>query len=129
MIEISYTTEISKPYVKGIQACSSKEELFNFVNSLYKEICHDALEKIISSEFSWKEYQRGCKLERKGKYAGDEWAKKYGAILMPEIILFIGMKAQQFHAPEGLVFIRLQEFKALKRHENGIYWLDIPREK
>ena len=127
MIEISYLTDISKPYVDGIKKCSSKTDLLKFINE-YKEICHDALEQADHPDFLWEEYQKGWNLEKKGKYAGDKWVLKYGAILMPEIIMFIGLQAQRFMAPEGTVFIRLRDMGILKKRKDGIYWLDIPRE-
>ena len=106
MIEISYLTEISEPYTNGLNKCSSRKELLEFVGD-WKEIAYDAFEQVISNDFSWEEYQKMLQIERKGKYSGDEMAKKYGAILMPEIVLFIGLKAIQFHAPEGTVFTGL----------------------
>lgn len=127
MIRISYTTEISKPYVDALKKCKSLDDLRNFIKE-WKEIACDAFEQIESSSFDWKEYQKGCKLEKRGKFAGHEWAGKYGAILLPAIIMFVGIKAIQFHAPEGTVFIRAQELKAIKKRKDGTYYLDLPKE-
>lgn len=122
-MEISYTTEISKPYVAGVQSCATVDELKKFLYE-WKELAPDALSAVQAPTFSWDEYQKMCRMERRGKYAGDEMAEKYGAILMPGVIMFIGLQADAFKVPEGLMFMRLRDAKAIRFHVDGYYYLD-----
>lgn len=129
MIRITYTTEICKLYVDGIRKCKTREELEKYVNSKWEELASDALERIKSPEFDWLQYKKGLAIEKRGEYSGGEWLEKYGAILLPAVIMFIGLKAQHFHAPDGLVFMRACEAGYLKKNEDGIYYLDLPKEE
>jgi hypothetical protein len=128
MIKIGYVTEICKPYVDGVKKCKSKEELEEFVNLYWRELAQDALDAIRSKDFIWSQYKAGMKMEKRGQYSGDEWAEKYAAILLPGVIMFIGLQAQRFCAPEGCVFIRLEQEGFLKKDKGGIYYLDLPKE-
>ena len=128
MIEISYLTEITKPYIDGLNKCNSQKDLKEFITD-WKQLAYDAFEQIYSLDFSYSEYQKGCELERKGKYSGDEWVGKYGAILLPGVMMFISLQAEHFHAPEGTVFIRMRDLKVIKKRSNGIYYLDIPKKE
>ncbi len=127
MIEISYLTEISKTYTNALNTCSSSNDLKKLMRE-WKEIAYDAFKQVWSRDFSFDEYQKGLEIERSGEFAGEEWVTKYGAILMPGILLFIGLQAIRFHAPEGMVFIRMRELKIIKkRRKNGIYYLETSK--
>lgn len=129
MIKIGYITEICKPYVDGVRKCKSKDELEQFVNLYWRELAQDALDAIRSKEFIWSQYKNGLKLEKRGEYAGDEWAEKYAAILLPAVIMYVGLQAVHFHAPDGCVFIRMEQEGLLKKNKSGIYYLDLPKEE
>ena len=118
--QIGYLTEISKTYTKGINKCNSFEDLKSFLFN-WKEFTQDAIEQMGSEDFSWDEYMKGVKIERRGKYSGDKWAKNYSAILLPKIILFIGLKAQQMFVPEGALFIRVKDLGLLKKDKAGYF--------
>lgn len=127
-MNIGYTTEICKPYVDGVKKCKSRTELAEFIQTYWKELAYDALEAVKADGFSWNEYKAGLRKEKKGEYSGDEWAGKYSAILMPAVILFIGLNAQRFCVPDGVVFIQGQKAGVLKQNKGGIYYLDFPKE-
>jgi hypothetical protein len=92
-------------------------------------LANDALEAIKAPWFNWKEYKKGMAIEKTGKYSGDEWLEKYGAILLPAVIMFIGLQAAHFVCPDGLIFIRACESGYLKKNAGGIYYLDLPKVK
>ena len=119
-MKIEYLSEISKEYTQGVRNCKNPDSLKVFLDK-WREFCQDAIEKVESKNFSWKEYQKGEKLERQRRYVGDEWVKNYSMILLPKIILFIGLKAAQLKVPEGAMFIRLKEVGILKRDRNGYF--------
>lgn len=126
MIEISYLTELSKPYVNVVQEAATFEELLSVVKT-WQPLVQDAFEAVIDKDFSWDEYAAGCKKERRGKYAGDKWAEKYGAILMPAVLMYVGLQAEHFKVPEGAMFIRLKEFGIITQDDAGTYILNVPR--
>lgn len=121
MINVTYTTEICKPYVDGIRKCNSLEELEEFVNLYWRELAMDAYEAIRNKDFNWEEYRVGAQKEWKKDYSGDAWNEKYGMIIMPSVILHIGMLAAHYVVPDGLAFMRLEQWKRIYKDESGIY--------
>lgn len=68
-------------------------------------------------ESEWKFFRKGLREERKGKFAGNEWAAKYGAILLPEVMMRIGMLAVQFHVPWGCAFLRAKQCGIIEEND------------
>lgn len=127
--EISYTTEISKRYVDELRACEDTAALLAFVNK-WKKLAYDAYKSVWSPSFNWEEFKAGLTQETAGQFAGEAWGKKYGMILLPELLLHIGLTAQHFKAPEGAAFIRLREMQMIKkRRKNGIFYLVKPKQE
>jgi len=131
MKEIGYITDICKPYVEGVQKAKTLDELKAAINE-WNELAPDAMKQVEAPEFDWNEFQAGIKQEKRGKYAGDAWAKKYGAVLLPVVIMEIGLVGQGFMVPDGVVFHRLLDFKAIFKDQDGFYHLNaavLNREK
>ena len=122
-MEIGYMTELAAPYIEGLKACQSKEELIDHVGE-WSALCSDAMEQLKAKDFSFSEFQAGCMLERSGSFAGLDFAKRYGAILMPEILMAVALLAGKYKVPDGLMFIRLQEAGALSEDVDGVWHLD-----
>ena len=57
----------------------------------------------------WSAFIAGLKKERRGIFAGEKWATRYGAILIPEAMMRTSITAQRFGAPWGCAWIRLRE--------------------
>jgi hypothetical protein len=55
------------------------------------------------------EWQRGLRIERKRGFAGEEWIKRFGALLLPEQLIRASLKAHELSVPMGAVLIRMQE--------------------
>lgn len=54
-------------------------------------------------------FREGLLKERKGSFAGEDWADKYLAILLPERMMHASILANEMKVPWGLAFLRCQE--------------------
>lgn len=122
--EIGYLTDINKPYILGIRKCQDLKQLKAFLKK-WKIFVEDSLRQLESKDFSWDEYKKGLWLESHGKFAGEKWAEKYGAIPMPKVLLFIGLVSTQFHVPDGTAFIRIKEAGDIIKNDKG--FLEVVR--
>ena len=116
-MRISYQTEPVRPYQDAIAGARNREELRDAIEP-YLQVADDAMKA--TNDMDWAEWTRGLKSERKGKYAGDEWAERYGAILMPEVMFKVSIVAEQFKVPWGLAYIRLRDVGKLKETKDHI---------
>lgn len=55
----------------------------------------------IRDDESYAELQRGVKAERAKVFAGEAWARRFGAILLPENAMLASQVADEFKAPWG----------------------------
>ena len=75
----------------------------------YSDIIIDArpvVERMTDAEFQ--EFRSGLKLERRGKFAGEAWAKKYMTVLMPNPMFTISRIAFEYKVPFKVAEIRLK---------------------
>lgn len=61
-------------------------------------------------------FREGLFNERKGKFAGEEWAERFGAILLPKRAMEASQVAQHYHVPWGAAVLRLAELETRKPH-------------
>ena len=128
MKKLGYMDEITKPYMSGLYKCKSHGQLKSHLMD-WKEFVQDALEVVDSKDFDWEDFDKGLISEKMGKYSGDAWARQYGAILLPKIILEIGLIAEQFKVPDGVAFIRLKDVGVLIENKNGFLEMPSPKPK
>jgi hypothetical protein len=57
----------------------------------------------------WQEFRRGLQAERDKRFAGEEWAEKYGEVLIPRNAMLATLQAPRFQVPWGAMVIRLAE--------------------
>ena len=93
MTRITHTSDLSADYAAGLRTCADLPSLRAFVRG-WRELAPDAAEAVgAMTDDDWPSYQKGLKKESRGKYAGDAWAERYGAILMPALLLRVSMIA------------------------------------
>lgn len=119
-MNISSVSEPELPYARVIDGARSKDELVAVLEP-YALIAYDALLAAAALD-DWDDFKTGLRRERKGHYAGDEWATKYGAILMPEIMMRVSIIAEQYKAPWGTAYIRLVEAGRIKEENGQARW-------
>lgn len=98
-------------YAKALTTCTNLADLRALVEA-YAELAVDAMAQVAAIvEADWPEFARGLKAERRGKFAGEEWARRFGAILMPLPMMKITQIAAQFGAPFGVAWYRCKELR------------------
>jgi hypothetical protein len=119
--EVSYGSDFAKEYCQGLTACDTLERLQEYVEhwSQFARDAYDVTRKMTQADFT--EYQKGIAIERKGKFAGEEYAERYGAILLPEFLMFVSYVADRFKVPWGVAFIRLRDMNKIEF--NGQFWV------
>lgn len=129
-IEIGYFTELSQPYITELRQCNNLQQL-KAHSKKWKSLAYDSY-KIVSgmkTNKQFEEFRNGMELEKRRKVvgAGPEWQKKYGAIVLPEIIMRVGLIAQHLHVPEGMAFIRCKKEGCIKINHEGVYSWEEPK--
>lgn len=115
MRPITYVSDQQADYTNALARCSWLADLLALVRD-YGDLTGDAravVEQMTGADYQ--EFSRGLLKERRGKYAGDQWADKYAAILMPEVMFRVSLVAQQFKVPWGCAYIRLKETDMLPK--------------
>jgi len=107
--QVTYLTDDpGKLYALEIGRADSQERLQKVLRR-YDGLANDALAVVSAPEFDFAEWRRGLEMERQGKFAGEDFAMRYGAVMLPDKMLRASITAQQFKVPWGTAFIRLAE--------------------
>jgi len=128
-LKIGYLAEFDQEYSKELWNCKTLEELKVFILK-WQEIAYDGHLVIISggkdgnpmSLEDFKEFRRGLRKEHSGRFSGEDWVKKYGAIVMPELLMRVSMISHHFKAPWGTAFIRCQEEGYIVQKDDHYEW-------
>lgn len=106
---IGYVDEPEEAWVKGLDAAKSRADL-RALAELYAPLVQDACAQIDKmDDEAFEDFKHGLRKERKGRFAGEEFMEKFGAILLPEMMMHVGMVMAHFGVPFGLAFRRLRE--------------------
>ena len=98
-------------YAASLTTCDSADDVRALLIA-YRPLVLDALlvaAKMTAEDF--RVFRIGLKQERRGKYAGDEWMHRFGAILMPQPMMTVTQIAQQYKAPFGVTYQRLKDLR------------------
>lgn len=121
---IHYMDEPADDYCKGLDKASSWDELRQHIE-MYAPLFPDAYEAArehMPSYADFDHFKLGLKMERKGKFSGEDWMTKFGAILMPANMIHLGEIAIKYGVPTGLAFCRLVESGIITIKNNGVEW-------
>ena len=116
-LRITYLSEPWKPYQDAISCARNREELRDAIKP-FLQIADDAMKA--TRDMNWPEWQRGLTSERRGRFAGEEWEARYGAILMPEVMFKVSLIAFRFKMPWGAAYIRLRDVGRLRETKDRI---------
>lgn len=108
LASIHYGDESDQKYCTGLDKCRVPSDLTDLVER-YAALFPDAYEqgKNLSDE-DFMKFRSGLKKERKGRFAGEDFMRAFGAILMPANMIHIGLLANKFGVPFGLAFCRMK---------------------
>jgi hypothetical protein len=120
-----WSEELGEAWRDPVDSATSFRELQEIIESEWKPIAADALYDVSrSSEDEWDDFKRGLELEHKREFAGDEWARRWGRILLPDVVLQVVMATGSVGAsmPVPVAVDRLAELGVL-REVDGQYVL------
>jgi hypothetical protein len=129
MLVVSYLSDYAREYTIGLRECATLERLREF-SMHWASLTNDAWEivrKMNDRDFG--EYWAGARKERRGTFAGEAWAVKYGAILMPELLLRVSLVAMQYGAPWGTAFLQCQRAGLIERRGDVYVWVEPVAQK
>lgn len=109
--EVSYVTDGPAEYIKAVAAVESAAQLRSLLRA-WEWAAPDALAAAPSQD-EWDEFKRGLRSERRKQFAGEAWAERFGAILLPERMMRVSRVAAEFGVPWGLAYRRMQEAGSL----------------
>lgn len=115
MTPIHYTSEQPADYAKALSDADTLAKLREVVAD-WKDLAADAVEVVEGmSEADFKSFRKGMAKERRGIFAGEKFAIKYGAVQLPAALFKISILAVQYHVPWGLMYTRLKETGNLEK--------------
>ena len=107
----SYMGEQDRDYAVALVECETLGDLRALVEA-YRPLVLDAVPVVARmTDADFTEWRKGLKSERRGKYAGDDFARKFGTVLMPLPMMRITKLAAQYGAPFGVAYIRCRELR------------------
>lgn len=109
MKPITYYSMQDQDWAEALGAADTLPKLIDLVNE-WKELCADA--RLVAHAMNADDFavwRKGLAKERRGKFAGEEFATKYGPLSMPAVLFKVSMMASQYHVPWGLMYTRLKE--------------------
>jgi hypothetical protein len=115
-VKIGYISETATDYANAIRECKTLAHL-RLVTEKYRRVADDAyLIALQMTDKDFKEWLAGLAVESKGRFAGDEFALKYGALMMPETLFKVAIVASEYGVPWGCAFIRLKDVGKIKEN-------------
>ena len=73
----------------------------------------DALRIVRHERFDFDYFKEGLTKEQSGEFAGEDWAERNGAIMLPSRLLRASLVAGQYHEPLSMAMQRLVDLKQL----------------
>lgn len=126
MEPIGYVTDQAGDYCAALPKCKTLGDLAALLRS-YHTIFPDALEAAPTTTTEFEVFMSGLRKERRGQFAGEDFMKRFGAVILPELMIHVGAVAQHFGAPWGCAFIRLQDAGRIRFDGGGVaQWVAEP---
>lgn len=107
------TRPLEKPeaYATMLPKCTTLEQLRAHVLA-YEALALDAVPVVQAmTAADFKVWQAGLKKERRGVFAGEEFARRFGAVLMPQPMMTVAMVADEYKVPFNVALMRLREVR------------------
>ena len=103
--------EQDSDYTKALTECLTLDDLRALVDA-YKPLALDAVPVVAAmTDADFLVFRKGLKSERRGKFAGEAWAERFGAVLMPLPMMRITQIKDQFKVPFGVAWQRCKEHR------------------
>lgn len=119
-VEADYKADIARPYAEGLASASTLARLRAFV-ARYGELTADAQAVVAGMEQpAFREWRAGLQQERANVFAGHAFNERYGALLMPKVLMAITLLAARWGVPEGAALNRLCQLGGVVRRDGRL---------
>ena len=116
---ITPITILAPQYSAGLNAAKTLTALRTFLDD-WSELAPDACEQVRTWDTgTFHDFQRCLRLERQGKFSGNDAAERFGAVLMPMVLIIAQMTATDTGTTDGLALLRHIEHGTIKPDANG----------
>ena len=112
----------SAEYSDALPKCTSFTELHALLHR-FAPLVPDAIAAAPENAEEFATFTAGLRKERRKQFSGEDFINRYGAVLLPEIFLHVGLIALRCRVPWGLAFLRLKDAGQITCDENGVYHL------
>lgn len=108
------TEDQGRPYVKMLDSVKSLDDLRAALME-WDGLVDDAQEIVSKwTEEDFADFKKARAKERRGIFSGEENAKRFTIVMMPELMFKASMISEKFKAPWGLAVLRILEVKKAK---------------
>ena|SRR5688572_2376388 len=98
-------------YTRALTDCMTLDDL-KALMARYADLAVDAASVVASmTDADMQEFRRGLKQERKGRFAGEPWARRFAAVLMPLPMMRVSQVASEYHVPFAVALQRIREVR------------------
>jgi hypothetical protein len=113
--DIHYQSDVPTRWCEALDSSLTAERLEETLHE-WRELFPDAWDARPTNSVEFDVFRAGLKKERGSKghrraFAGAEWCERFGAIMLPALLLQVGEVALRFQVPWGTAYIRMQEAK------------------
>lgn len=125
-LKISYASETPEDYAKALNAAETLPALLSAI-TVYREVAADAYQQAADlDEAGFVAFRNALKKERRGVFSGGKAAKRFGSIMMPEVMMKVSIVAGQFQVPWGCAYIRLRQVGRVKILNGAAQFMEPP---
>ena len=98
-------------YTRALTDCLTLSDL-SALMARYADLAVDASRVVASmTDADMAEFRRGLRSERKGRFAGEAWARRFSAVLMPLPMMRVSQIAREYHVPFSVALKRIQDVR------------------
>lgn len=126
MKPITHTSDQIGDFHVGLTKATTLAALTKHLQA-YRDVASDAWEARPQTAEEFEAWRAGLAKERRCEFAGEAFCYRFGAVLMPELLMRVGFYADNYKVPFGRAFIRLQEVGRIRKSADGPYaWVNTP---
>jgi hypothetical protein len=99
---------VPERYAKALAECSSADDVRRVVAEFGSLACGACAAADAMTDADFVVFKRGLKKERRGVFAGEAFAERYAALVMPEPMFTVSLVADHYKVPFNVARVRLQ---------------------
>lgn len=120
-LPITLLSNHAEDYVQALARATTRAKLDALLQR-YAPLVQDAIAAAPKDELEFALFRAGLRKERRGQFGGEGFVDRFGAVLMPALMVDVALVAARLGVPFGLVFIRMQKNGGIARDAAGNYY-------